>query len=88
MSGIPVPFADITKPTNDVSRTTIRSLHRPVQTNSLQLLNKDFYHTTKAALELKSKAPNGVTFNVKNKLAHDGPITGSVRLLGKMKSKY
>ncbi|KAJ9498342.1 Mitochondrial porin [Exophiala xenobiotica] len=42
------------------------------------LLNKDFYHTTAANLEVKSKAPNGVTFNVKGKSAHDGPISGSV----------
>ncbi|OAL17250.1 hypothetical protein AYO22_11815 [Fonsecaea multimorphosa] len=42
------------------------------------LLNKDFYHTTAANLEVKSKAPNGVVFNVKGKSAHDGPISGSV----------
>jgi voltage-dependent anion channel protein 2 len=29
-----------------------------------QLLNKDFYHTTAANLEVKSKAPNGVTYDV------------------------
>jgi len=44
-------------------------------------LNKDFYHTTAAALEVKSKAPNGVNFNVKGRSAHDGPITGSVRIV-------
>ncbi|KAK5044969.1 hypothetical protein LTR84_010341 [Exophiala bonariae] len=42
------------------------------------LLNKDFYHTTAANLEVKSKAPNGVVFNVKGKAAHDGPTSGSV----------
>ncbi|RMD44844.1 hypothetical protein DV735_g401, partial [Chaetothyriales sp. CBS 134920] len=42
------------------------------------LLNKDFYHTAAASLEVKSKAPNGVVFNVKGKSAHDGPISGSV----------
>ncbi|CEL02623.1 Putative Outer mitochondrial membrane protein porin [Aspergillus calidoustus] len=42
------------------------------------LLNKDFYHTSAASLEVKSKAPNGVTFNVKGKSAHDGPIAGSL----------
>jgi hypothetical protein len=31
-----------------------------------------------ANLEVKSKAPNGVTFNVKGKTEHDGPISGSV----------
>jgi len=42
------------------------------------LLNKDFYHVQAANLEVKSKAPNGVTFNVKGKSAHDGPISGSL----------
>ncbi|KAK2813139.1 hypothetical protein FQN50_000816 [Emmonsiellopsis sp. PD_5] len=42
------------------------------------LLNKDFYHTSAANLEVKSKAPNGVTFNVKGKSAHEGPINGSL----------
>jgi len=59
MAGIPVPFADIAKPAND-------------------LLTKDFYHVQAANLEVKSKAPNGVTFNVKGKSAHDGPISGSL----------
>jgi len=42
------------------------------------LLTKDFYHVQAANLEVKSKAPNGVTFNVKGKSAHDGPISGSL----------
>lgn len=42
------------------------------------LLNKDFYHTSAAALEVKSKAPNGVNFNVKGRSAHEGPISGSL----------
>ncbi|PYI06664.1 outer mitochondrial membrane protein porin [Aspergillus sclerotiicarbonarius CBS 121057] len=42
------------------------------------LLNKDFYHNSAANLEVKSKAPNGVTFNVKGKSAHEGPIAGSL----------
>ncbi|TQB69702.1 Mitochondrial porin [Monascus purpureus] len=42
------------------------------------LLNKDFYHTSAANLEVKSKAPNGVTFSVKGKNAHEGPISGSL----------
>lgn len=32
-----------------------------------------------ANLEVKSKAPNGVTFTVKGKSAHEGPIAGQVR---------
>ena len=34
-----------------------------------------------ANLEVKSKAPNGVNYTVKGKSAHNGPLTGSVRLL-------
>lgn len=44
-------------------------------------MNKDFYHTSAAALEVKSKAPNGVNFIAKGRSAHDGPITGSVGVL-------
>ncbi|KAL9052057.1 MAG: hypothetical protein Q9162_005628 [Coniocarpon cinnabarinum] len=42
------------------------------------LLNKDFYHTAAANLEVKSKAPNGVSFTVKGKSAHEGPLSGSL----------
>ncbi|KAJ5665726.1 Porin eukaryotic type [Penicillium maclennaniae] len=42
------------------------------------LLNKDFYHAAAANLEVKSKAPNGVTFTVKGKSAHEGPIAGQL----------
>ncbi|KAE8146693.1 eukaryotic porin/Tom40 [Aspergillus avenaceus] len=42
------------------------------------LLNKDFYHSSAASLEVKSKAPNGVSFTVKGKNAHEGPIAGSL----------
>ncbi|OKL59077.1 Mitochondrial outer membrane protein porin [Talaromyces atroroseus] len=42
------------------------------------LLNKDFYHTSPASIEVKSNAPNGVTFTVKGKSTHDGPIGGSL----------
>lgn len=37
-----------------------------------------FFFLLTASLEVKSKAPNGVTFNVKGKSAHEGPIAGSV----------
>lgn len=46
--------------------------------SSNDLLSKDFYHLSKAALEVKSKAPNGVAFTSKGKLGHDGPISGNV----------
>ncbi|CAN6608216.1 mitochondrial outer membrane protein porin 1 [Trichomonascus vanleenenianus] len=46
------------------------------------LLTRDFYHLAQFNLELKTKAPNGVAFTTKGKLAHDGPISGS------LESKY
>jgi len=43
------------------------------------LLNKDFYHTASANLEVKSKAPNGVQFTVKGKSDHKaGAIAGAI----------
>ncbi|KAH0565941.1 hypothetical protein GP486_000662 [Trichoglossum hirsutum] len=45
---------------------------------SNDLLNKDFYHTAAATLEVKSKAPNGVSFNVKGKSAHDAAPSGQI----------
>ncbi|KAF3311545.1 Mitochondrial porin, variant 2 [Orbilia oligospora] len=45
---------------------------------SLDLLNKDFYHTAAATLEVKSKAPNGVAFTVKGKSDHKSGINGQL----------
>ncbi|KAI9828998.1 MAG: hypothetical protein M1832_000021 [Thelocarpon impressellum] len=42
------------------------------------ILNKDFYHLAASTLEVKSKAPNGVSFNVKGKSAHEGPTGGQI----------
>ncbi|KAK0514498.1 hypothetical protein JMJ35_003115 [Cladonia borealis] len=42
------------------------------------LLNKDFYHTTASKIDVKSKAPNGVSFNVKGQSAHEGATSGSI----------
>jgi len=50
---------------------------------SNDLLNKDFYHTAAAILEVKSKAPNGVTFNVKGKSSHEPAAT-----TGQIEAKY
>ncbi|KAL8822011.1 MAG: hypothetical protein Q9223_000002 [Gallowayella weberi] len=44
---------------------------------SNDLINRDFYHAVAANLEVKSKAPNGVTFNVKGKSSHEGSTNGS-----------
>lgn len=43
------------------------------------LLNKDFYHSTPAAVDLESVAKNGVKFNVKSKqLVKEGPLAATV----------
>jgi len=47
--------------------------------SSNDLLTKDFYHTSSANLEVKSKAPNGVAFTVKGKSDHKtGDIAGQI----------
>ncbi|KAF2801178.1 mitochondrial porin-like protein [Melanomma pulvis-pyrius CBS 109.77] len=45
---------------------------------SNDLINKDFYHTAAAALEVKLKAPNGVNFTAKGTSSHKGPVTSSL----------
>ncbi|KAL5120106.1 Mitochondrial porin [Pleosporales sp. CAS-2024a] len=45
---------------------------------SNDLINKDFYHTAAAALEVKLKAPNGVNFTAKGTSPHNGPVTSSL----------
>ncbi|KAF2127234.1 hypothetical protein P153DRAFT_344679 [Dothidotthia symphoricarpi CBS 119687] len=45
---------------------------------SNDLINKDFYHTAAAALEVKLKAPNGVNFTAKGTSPHSGPVTSSL----------
>ncbi|PQE26975.1 outer mitochondrial membrane porin protein [Rutstroemia sp. NJR-2017a BVV2] len=43
---------------------------------SNDLLNKDFYHLSAAALEVKSNTPNNVAFKVNGKSSHDGATSG------------
>lgn len=42
------------------------------------LLNRDFYHLNKAALDLKTKAPNGVAFALKGKTDKNGGIAANI----------
>ncbi|KAL8959561.1 MAG: hypothetical protein Q9193_003599 [Seirophora villosa] len=42
------------------------------------LINRDFYHTAAANIEVKSKAPNGVSFTTKGKSSHEGSSSGSI----------
>ncbi|KAH8592722.1 mitochondrial porin-like protein [Bisporella sp. PMI_857] len=43
---------------------------------SNDLLNKDFYHASSAALEVKSNTPNNVAFKVTGKSTHEGNTSG------------
>jgi len=45
---------------------------------SNDILNKDFYHLAAGTIEVKSKAPNGVSFNVKGKSSHEGATGGQI----------
>ncbi|KAL8654349.1 MAG: hypothetical protein Q9226_003476 [Calogaya cf. arnoldii] len=45
---------------------------------SNDLITRDFYHTARANVEVKTKAPNGVSFNVKGKSSQEGSTTGSI----------
>ncbi|KAF2100800.1 hypothetical protein NA57DRAFT_74396 [Rhizodiscina lignyota] len=45
---------------------------------SNDLINKDFYHALAANLEVKLKAPNGVSFTTKGTSPHEGAISSSV----------
>ncbi|RDW91412.1 outer mitochondrial membrane protein porin [Coleophoma crateriformis] len=44
--------------------------------SSNDLLNKDFYHLSAAALEVKSNTPNNVAFKVTGKSTHDSKTSG------------
>jgi len=45
---------------------------------SNDLLNKDFYHTSAATIEVKSTTANGVDFKVTGKSSHEGHSTGAL----------
>ncbi|KAG7193061.1 Mitochondrial porin [Scheffersomyces spartinae] len=49
-----------------------------IQKASNDLLGKDFFHLSTASVDVKSTAPNGVTFTVKGKTAKDNSIAASV----------
>jgi voltage-dependent anion channel protein 2 len=44
----------------------------------LQLLTKDFYHTSSSAFEVKDTTPNNVAFKVTGKSTHEGATSGLV----------
>ncbi|TVY33526.1 Mitochondrial outer membrane protein porin [Lachnellula occidentalis] len=57
---------------------------------SNDLLNKDFYHLSAAALEVKSNTPNNVAFKVTGKNTHEGATSGllEAKYADKASGKY
>ncbi|KAK6456241.1 Porin/voltage-dependent anion-selective channel protein [Scheffersomyces xylosifermentans] len=49
-----------------------------IQKSANDLLNRDFFHLATAAVDVKTVAPNGVTFTVKGKTNKDETIAASV----------
>ncbi|KAM0715560.1 hypothetical protein Q7P37_009058 [Cladosporium fusiforme] len=79
-SDIPKPFGSTEKLAKDVNKAL--SLPVPafgdLSKAANDLINKDFYHTAQATLDVKLKAPNGTNVTVKGKQSFDGVTTGSV----------
>lgn len=59
--------------------TNANSILYSIAKASNDLLNKDFYHLSAAALEVKSNTPNNVAFKVTGKSTHEGATSGLVR---------
>jgi len=89
MGALNTPLSSITSPTKPPNMTEYVKVEKiipkfpppafsDIAKASNDLINKDFYHTAAAALEVKLKAPNGVNFTAKGTSAHDGPVTSSL----------
>ncbi|KAM0711900.1 hypothetical protein Q7P35_001270 [Cladosporium inversicolor] len=76
--------SDIPKPYGSTEKVVKQALALPVPAfgdlskAANDLINKDFYHTAQATLDVKLKAPNGTNVTVKGKQGFDGVTTGSV----------
>lgn len=79
-SDIPKPYGSTEKVVKDVNRAFALPVPAfgDLSKAANDLINKDFYHTAAAALEVKLKAPNGVNFTAKGTSAHNGPVTSSL----------
>ncbi|KAF2153054.1 hypothetical protein K461DRAFT_134090 [Myriangium duriaei CBS 260.36] len=76
-------FSDISKPISEKAREAINpALPIPAFSDIAKaandLINKDFYHTSAANLEVKLKTPNGANVTVKGKQGFDGVTTASL----------
>ncbi|KAK4549795.1 hypothetical protein LTR36_005096 [Oleoguttula mirabilis] len=82
------PFSsDIPKPvgsTGQLAKDVTRAFSLPVPAfgdlskAANDLINKDFYHTSQATLDVKLRAPNGTNVTVKGKQGFDGVTGGSI----------
>ncbi|KAF2184318.1 hypothetical protein K469DRAFT_781689 [Zopfia rhizophila CBS 207.26] len=74
-------MAAIPAPTEKVAPIVVKApppAFSDIAKASNDLINKDFYHTAAAALEVKLKAPNGVNFTAKGTSQHEGPVSSSL----------
>ncbi|KAF2223491.1 eukaryotic porin/Tom40 [Elsinoe ampelina] len=76
-SDIPTPLS-----TEKTIRTSVQTIPVPAFSDlskaANDLINKDFYHTQAANLEVKLKAPNGTAITVKGKQGFDSTTTASL----------
>ncbi|OQO05290.1 hypothetical protein B0A48_09057 [Cryoendolithus antarcticus] len=79
-SDIPKPFGTTEKVVKDVNRAFALPVPAfgDLSKAANDLINKDFYHTAQATLDVKLKAPNGTNVNVKGKQGFDGVTNGSI----------
>jgi len=79
-SDIPKPYGSTEKLTRDVNRAFALPVPAfgDLSKAANDLINKDFYHTSQATLDVKLKAPNGTNVTVKGKQGFDGVTSGSV----------
>jgi len=77
-------YSDVGKPTANsyIPGAVVPSVPIPAFSDIAKpandLINKDFYHTAAATLDVKLKTPNGANVNVKGKQSFDSTTTASV----------
>ncbi|KAK4575356.1 Mitochondrial porin [Recurvomyces mirabilis] len=79
-SDIPKPFGSTEKLASQVNRAFVGPVPAfgDLGKAANDLINKDFYHTSQATLDVKLRAPNGTNVTVKGKQNFDGVTSGSV----------
>ncbi|QIW98089.1 hypothetical protein AMS68_003607 [Peltaster fructicola] len=83
-SDIPKPYGSTEKFVSGITSDVKKAVSLPVPAfgdlgkSANDLINKDFYHTAQATLDVKLKAPNGTNVVVKGKQGFDGVTSGSI----------